>query len=134
MIRVPAALDDSMLDRFFQTYEAVMARGQRFVTVTDATAVASRPTPVVRRRLAEWTSKVEKDLIVLSVGDARVVESALIRGAMTAIGWVHQHPIEQKWFTKTEDALELAIGRLDSAGVAVPPEARVLLSRPRTAL
>ncbi len=128
LIRIPADPDERTLEAFFASYEAVIARGQRFITISDATAVSSRPSPVVRKRIADWTSKIEPKMVALSVGDARVVQNALIRGAMTAIGWLHQHPIEQKWFTTLDEAVAWSLEKLDHAGVAVPPHARSILT------
>jgi hypothetical protein len=47
---------------------------------------------------------------------------------MTAISWLHQHPVKQEWFSTRHEAVAWAIERLEEAGVKVPIAARNLLS------
>lgn len=120
VITVPEQLDLAVVDRFSARYGRILARKLPFVTLSDASQVTSRPDALVRKRIAEWSRDIQPQLVELSKGDARVVKSALIRGAMTAVGWLHQHPVEQKWFTTVEDAAHWSLDRLAQAHVPIP--------------
>ncbi len=119
-INVSEGAEVAQLEEFFAAYERMLARNQPFANVTDVSRVRARPNALVRQRLAEWTRSIEPRVVRLSKGDARVVDNALIRGAMTAISWLHQHPVKQEWFSNREEATAWAIQRLEEAGVSIP--------------
>ncbi|NUO53021.1 MAG: hypothetical protein HOV80_29595 [Polyangiaceae bacterium] len=123
-INVAEGADVAQLEQFFAAYERMLSRNEPFVNVTDVSRVRARPDALVRKRLAEWTRSIEPRVVRLSKGDARVVDNALIRGAMTAISWLHQHPVKQEWFGNRDEAVAWAIERLEEAGVHVPIAAR----------
>lgn len=129
LVTAPAEIDMGWVDTFIGGYEPLLRRGEPFVTVTDVTRVCSRPPPTVRKALAEWSREVEPLLVKCSKGDARVVQSAIIRGAMTAVGWVHQHPVPQQWFGTLGEAVTWALARLDAERVAVPAQVRARFER-----
>lgn len=130
-INVAEGAEVRQLEEFFAAYERMLARNEPFANVTDVSRVRERPNAVVRKRLAEWTRSIESRVIRLSKGDARVVDNALIRGAMTAISWLHQHPVKQQWFGNRDEAIAWAIERLVEAGVHVPAAvaSRVMLQK-----
>jgi hypothetical protein len=123
-VRAPEAFSMESLELFFRDYERMLSRNQPFANVTDVTRVRERPPAVARQRLAEWTKSIEPRVVRYSKGDARVVKSGIIRGAMTAVGWLHQHPVKQQWFSSHEEAVTWAIERLEDAGVELPEHVR----------
>lgn len=125
----PARVDERSIAAYFKQFGSILDRGQPFVSVADATLATERPPPTVRKQLADWTHSIEPRLVHLSKGDARVVQSSLIRGAMTAIGWLHRTPVPQEWFTSMAGATEWALARLDEAAVDVPPLVRQRVQR-----
>jgi hypothetical protein len=94
--------------------ERSRAAGRKFVILDDAIR-AGRPAPPVRGLLAkiQCPSDVVVDRVV-------VVDTAAIRGALTALSWITGNPI------KTTPAIEQGVRdclvRLDEAGVARPPK------------
>jgi hypothetical protein len=127
-INVSEGAEVAQLEEFFAAYERMLARNEPFANVTDVSRVRSRPNALVRQRLAEWTRSIESRVVRLSKADARIVNNALIRGAMTAIGWLHQHPVKQEWFSNREEAVAWAIERLEDAGVDIPAVVRSRLA------
>ena len=109
---------------FRARYNRMLERERRFVNVTDATLVVDRPPATVRKLLADWSRDNDERMVRLSCGDARVVRSAIIRGAMTAVLWLHKPKVSQEWFSSMDDAVSWAIHQLDAAQVAIPPEVR----------
>jgi hypothetical protein len=99
---------------FASFVERSRASGRKFVILDDASR-AGRPAPPVRGCLAkiQCPSDVVIDRIV-------VVDTAAIRGAITALSWSTGNPI------KTTPAIDVGVrdclALLDEAGVAQPRE------------
>lgn len=89
------------------------------VNITDA-GPAKNPSPDVRRLIAELTKKLEdagadKKAVTAYV----VIENAVIRGVMTALGWLHGNMAAVHVASCTE-ALQLGIRDLSRARKAAP--------------
>ncbi|MEM7152647.1 MAG: hypothetical protein AAF799_07385 [Myxococcota bacterium] len=87
----------------------------RLISISDS-ADAKRPPPEVRRLFVDWINNNEE-----STGDSFVViTNALVRGALTAIGWLA--PSAQKVNTVKDlpTALSKARGLLAERGLTVP--------------
>jgi hypothetical protein len=123
-LKFPAHVDADSVARFCARYNEMLARERRFVNVTDATLVSERPPATVRQQLADWSRENDARMVRLSCGDARVVRSSIIRGAMTAVSWLHKPKVPQEWFSSKEEAITWAMGQLDAGNVAIPPEIR----------
>lgn len=123
-LKFPAHVDADVVAAFCARYDKMLAREQRFVNVTDATLVAERPPATVRQQLADWSRDNDARMVRLSCGDARVVKSSIIKGAMTAVGWLHKPKVQQEWFSSMEEATSWAIQQLDAAHVPIPADVR----------
>lgn len=78
-------LEIEPLDRSLQ---AIFARKQRFLSLTDASAVASLPDAKGRNAIAAWTKSIEAQTQQLVVANSLVIKSPIARGVLTAIQWV----------------------------------------------
>lgn len=101
----------SWLDTFI---ERSRVAGRRFVILDDAVR-AGRPIPQVRGRLAQI--KCPGDVIIDRVV---VVDTAAIRGAITALSWITGVPI--KTTPTIEDGVRDCLSLLDQAQVPRPRE------------
>lgn len=99
------------LERFV---ERSRAAERKFVILDDAIR-AGRPAPPVRGLLAkiQCPSDVVVDRVV-------VVDTAAIRGAITALSWITGNPI--KTTTAIDQGVRDCLARLDASGVARPRE------------
>lgn len=95
------------------------ARGERLVLLNDTFAV-ERPTPMVRKRLAEKTKAQNQDHGRAMVGSVVVIESALIRGAVTALGWILPSLADSEFVGSLEEAIDRSIAILDREGIRAP--------------
>ncbi|MBL8741494.1 MAG: hypothetical protein JNK04_10385 [Myxococcales bacterium] len=120
----PPQVDAEMVTKFCARYDRMLDRGRPFANVTDVTLVTERPAATIRKQLAEWSRSNDARMVKLSRGDARVVRSSLIRGAMTAVGWLHKPKTPEEWFSSKEDAIAWAIKQLDDARVPIPSAVR----------
>ena len=96
------------------------ARGERLTLINDSID-ADRPKPEARRRFTEH----EFDSEVLIALPA-VITNPLVRGAITAIGWVLGDKMKavSSWASLPE-AFEFARGALRDAGARPPPPSRI---------
>lgn len=78
-------MDLAPLDRSLQ---AIFARKEKFLSLTDASAVANLPAAKGRTALTDWTKSVEEKTKRLVVANALVIKSPIARGVLTAIQWV----------------------------------------------
>jgi hypothetical protein len=107
-------LVEAYTEWFVRFVERNRAAGRKFVILDDAIR-AGRPAPPVRGLLAkiQCPSDVVVDRVV-------VVDTAAIRGALTALSWITGNPI--KTTPAVDQGVRDCLVRLDEAGVARPRE------------
>jgi hypothetical protein len=109
---------------YFAWLHRVLGRAQAgrvpaLVNITDA-GPAGNPSPDVRRLIAELTVGWEKaGADQLHVTSYVVVESAVIRGVLTALGWLHGD-MKAENLASCSQAIERALADLAAAGVSPP--------------
>jgi hypothetical protein len=94
------------------------AAKQAFVVISDASD-AERPPPKVRARLTE-IGEDAPDGQPFMVGNYVILESALVRGAFTAMQWVSRRKWPSVVVASPGEAIERALEDLTRAGVAAP--------------
>lgn len=100
--------------------DSCAAAGRRVVTIVDLSE-AERAPAIQRKMQSDWIAEHAALLARVSLGTAFVVPSALIRGALTAIFWVHPPPHPHTVLGAFDEALDWALARLDEAGIRRPP-------------
>lgn len=98
--------------------ERAIAAGLHMVSISDS-ARAERPPPVVRRFFADWTAKWDEEAgdRVTSIA---VITNPLLRGAMTAIGWIRPEVQRVVTVPDVREALARAIEILEEHGQPAP--------------
>ena len=108
--------------KFYQANRSVVethvAAQQAFVVISDASH-AERPPPAVRARITEL-SQDSPDGKPFMVGNYVVLESALVRGAFTAMQWLSRKKWPSVVVASPRQAIDRALGDLARAG-ATPP-------------
>ncbi len=85
---LPEDVSEIDIPRLARSLDAIFARGQRFVSITDATAVAKLPGAKARGDLGGWTKTIEPLSKRYLAANALVVPNAVARGVLTAIQWI----------------------------------------------
>jgi hypothetical protein len=93
--------------------------GRAVCTITDATR-ASSPSPEARRAWAETMRDQDRRVKDGSLPNVVVLSSALIRGALTAIGWLNPEIRDLKTVGTMTEALVLVRRAYEKAGKPVP--------------
>lgn len=99
------------LERYLRELDAMVAdyrkRGARGVLIADTRFVMRPPSPQDRARLGAWLRANHALLQEVVVGSVFIIPSPLMRGALTALGWVGVLPPG----TCVEATFELALTR-----------------------
>jgi hypothetical protein len=116
------ATTDPDFEVYLQKMSATLGRQQPFGVLLDARE-AERPTPVQRKRQAEWMKENEAALKKHSVGMTFVIDRAVIRGSLTAILWLQPMPMPHSVFKHYDEAESWLVERLAARGARVPARA-----------
>lgn len=122
----------------FKDYERIMQsavsraaasseRAGMNITLSDLSDVRSRPDARTRALAAQKSQEWQPLMRRFSLGDVRVVTSSLVRGAMTAVSWIYQHPLPLKYAASFPDGVDWCVQQLDLAGVPLSEGARQLM-------
>lgn len=93
----------------------VIGQRRRFVSIVDARALVEAPSAKVRRMIAEWEQGEAASGAQYNAAIAFVTDSALIRGAMTALHWMSPPKTPTTYVATMEAARAFALSRLTDA-------------------
>jgi hypothetical protein len=105
--------------------------GLKSYEVVDFTRMNQMAPASQRKYAGEWLQRNESLVRLASVGGAWVTPSAIMRGIVTAITWIHRPPNPTEFFATRPQAYLHAIDQLEQAGVSLP--ARIVDLRARLA-
>ncbi|MCU0671301.1 MAG: STAS/SEC14 domain-containing protein [Myxococcota bacterium] len=97
------SVDDAAFERYVQEQAALLERKEPYVVLFDARR-SGMPTAKQRQRMARYMRDHETQLRRYCRRGAFVIESPLIRGALTAILWIQPLPFPHEVFASVEDA------------------------------
>jgi hypothetical protein len=130
--RVPDGEFEAALGAIEHVMRECQARGEKCAQVTDITRVKEISPASQRRYAGEWLKKNTHLIAATSVGGATVTPSAILRGLITAVHWIHKPATPNAFVATRDEGLRYVIGLLDQAHVALPH--RVCVIRERLAL
>lgn len=92
LVRYTRSHSDASWQAYLETMSRFVSRGVPYVTLTDARAVPA-PSARQRRMASDVIAREEARTKRFVVANAVVVDSALLRGALTAVHWVAPPPV-----------------------------------------
>jgi hypothetical protein len=124
----PRRYDAASILQLTEAFEAYFQRGQRYAFISVQPEGSTPPGPSERKLLMEWlgSARVRQYSGQLCVAAAAVVDSTLMRGALTALLWFWNPPFELKVVETSEEAISYCVRRLELSGVPLPTSARAL--------
>lgn len=117
---------EGLIRDYFKKLEALHRRlgpDARYVSITDARE-ASHPPAAVRKLVADLTEAHRDVWSRLVLRSLTVIDSAVIRGAFTAIEWISRRPFDIQMVASVSAALDEAARVLDEAGLPWPTGVR----------
>jgi hypothetical protein len=114
---------EGLVDDYAAWAEQVAARAvaenTHYLTIADGRQ-ANRPPASVRKRFAEMSDVMSESGHDRFVAAILVLESALVRGALTAIQWMSRRSLRIETVGSIDEAIDRARSRLAKAGAAFP--------------
>ncbi|MGB5812588.1 MAG: hypothetical protein WBG86_18780 [Polyangiales bacterium] len=106
--------------------DQVFAVEDRHAFIVDCSTVRSAPGPEVRRALKLYEDSRQAVSARKGVACSIVFQSAVVRGAYTALRWMSAQPVPNKAFSTVADAAAWCIEAIESEGGSVPAAAHTL--------
>lgn len=115
------------LDALFDVFRQVEKRPGKHLTLTDSSAVRSMPDAKTRRYVADKQTAKDEAYGARSLGAVIVVNSAVVRGALTAIGWIKPMKGRHQYVATRLEGLRLCIQWMEAERMDVPETVRAYL-------
>ena len=112
------------VEGIFSHYRGLCRQRVHFVAISDVRAAQKLPDAATCVRFGEESDRLSEELDVWSLGAGIVLDSALIRGALSAIEWLYHPRRPHAYFHDMHGALAWAIQRLESVGAPISPAIR----------
>ncbi len=100
--------------------ECVKTR-EKCVQVTDLSKVTSMPSAVQRKIAGDWVKSTIDLQKAVSLGGVNVTPSAIVRGIITAIGWIQKPTTPVLYVATRSEALLQALKWLEEGRVLLSP-------------
>ena len=125
---------DDDLENMIRRFQVLFHGGRRYALLVYCEEEANVMTARQRKRVSQWYRECADQVRRINVGTAVVIESALVRGAMTAFNWLVEPVAQQRNVATIHEGLEYCIRCLEAAGIEVPPEVLLLRDAPERRL
>ena len=116
------ARDD--FDEMFADYERLIAQGKRYAIVVDFPLNVALMRAAERRLVADWWLPRKDAIMRVNALTVTVLQSALLRGAYTALLWMVQPPNPQGVAASVPEGIRMCVAQLEREGVSIPPKLR----------
>jgi hypothetical protein len=111
------------LQAMFGEFEKLFQSSRRYALIVDTVRADRVPNAMERALLTDWDVANTAHTERVNVGSAIVFNSALVRGTLTAIGWVVKRNVPIVYLPTVGEAAVWSAGKLDEAGIALSSEA-----------
>lgn len=109
----------SYFENHAKLLERARANREPFVLVTD-TFATKQPSAKARKLIADLTNAQPAYATTLIVGSVIVLESAILRGVVTALGWILPRMADSESIATIGAAVDRALQLLDRNGIQRP--------------
>ena len=108
------------LEHMFRTYDALMNGERRYAIVIHFPLDVAMMQAAERKLVADWWLPRRETIGRMNVMFAMVLESSILRGALTALLWMVQPPNPCRVAASTAEGIDLCIDALKAAGESIP--------------
>jgi hypothetical protein len=121
--------DRADIEYMFREYDALLQGTQRYALVIHFPLSVAVLRAAERKMIADWWIPRRVRIAEMNVMYAMVLESALLRGALTALLWMVEPGNPHKVTASVEEGIALCIQGLEEARVQLRPSLLRLRSR-----
>lgn len=109
---------DEDVRSFVDEQRAMLHRKEPHVVITDARK-ARVISPAQRKMLVDWLTEAEPLNKRYTLAMSIVIDSAIVRGALTAVMWMKEPPVPIKTYGSLREAGDHVLGVLRARGIAM---------------
>jgi hypothetical protein len=132
----PKRFDEEAVRAMAAAFEPHFNAGKRYAFVSVQPSDTTTPGPQERKLVLNWVTspRVQRCASELCVSAAAVVDSAMLRGALTAITWFWKPPFPMKAVATPQLGLDYCLDQLVAAGISLPASRQALFARAQAQL
>jgi hypothetical protein len=108
----PNGMSDQDVDRLIAGFSDLYRRGERYGIVGFAGGIRGAPNIRQRKKLADWENDTRHLVRAWCAATALVIDSAIARGAVTAMRWLSPAPSPEIVTASELEAMEFVMPRL----------------------
>jgi hypothetical protein len=133
IVRMPPTMNATAIAGVIQGFERVLNRQERFVLLTDCSAIVKFPAALERRMLTDWLGQDARIAMEkrFTVATAVVLTSGAMRAFVSALYWVRRPATPQVFKATVAEALEWCCDRMTEAGLPLTPPIQQLRAEHR---
>lgn len=120
VLTLEGALRDKDYERLFDEYEKIARTRQPFILITDVRKLTKVASARERQTMAERLKKTELEYGGVRRGGIVVIESALVRGALTAFRWLTGRDEHEQLAGSMNEALVKAAQIAQKSALTLP--------------
>jgi hypothetical protein len=120
VVRSPERVDEDAVRGMFESIDGLYRARQRYAFVMDTRATRELPSAKARKLLGEVTKATSAEARQWCVGVAIVVDSPLVRGVLTAVGWIVTPATPTVHVPTLPEAVAWCCAQLEAANIEVP--------------
>lgn len=118
---------DELDEMFNELTKLLEKRPGKHVTLTDSTAMRTMPDAKVRRFIADRQGAHNEKYGARGMGAVIILDSALVRGALTAINWIRPLADRQEYVATRLEGMQVCVRWMEAEGLPVTEPLRTYL-------
>ncbi len=126
VISMPPVMAQADIKYMQDCYEHVFAAPTRHALIVDATTFVRVPDATLRRQMKAFEDSRRPIIREKNIGSAIIIQSAVVRGAYTALRWISPQPAPNRAFPNLREAAEWCVQGIEEDGQIVPIAAYTL--------
>lgn len=120
LITMPPVTTPADIDYMQDCYEHVFGAATRHALIVDSTTIIRVPDATLRRQMKAFEDSRRPIIARKNIGSAIIIQSAIVRGAYTALRWISPQPAPNKAFATIEEAARWCVQAIEDDGQIVP--------------
>jgi hypothetical protein len=126
---LPPQFADHDVDRYFDAFRELHEREEPFLHISDLRHAAAMSSSTMRKKAALFMEDERERSERLCRGSVQIADSAITRGAMTAIWWLSPPPYPHATAASLEEAVQWIGKKADEEGFVVDADALLKLGQ-----
>jgi hypothetical protein len=125
-ISMPPVMTEADIRYMQDCYEQVFAAPTRHALIVDTTTFVRVPDATQRKQMKAFEDSRRQIIREKNIGSAIIIQSAVVRGAYTALRWISPQPAPNRAFPNLREAAGWCVQGIEADGQIVPVAAYTL--------